>query len=403
MDARRIEIFGLKTWGNLGNLLAARKLAGRLETLLSGANIRVFEGERFCTPLADYGAQIGDLKQSITDPAELRSRYCALMDDALRRYPAESETSTGASLFDRDARPLADHFAESRPDIVVGAKGLLSRLCVKALRLASLQTMVINYVTNHGLIAIPAHRSRAFTLNLVPFEWTKSDLITKYGYRAENVELVGSLLSGKGLRNVIASDRRNDRAVVRNVEGRAIVVFANHSGFDYARVLHDCSDVLADIDVIFIAHKQPELLDRVRTLASTLGARRWRVYDSLDQTQYFDEIAAAARSEHSFLLSKSGPNTVLEAVSLGLPVLVHMSGLPMEDWVAQLVATHGLGHACERPQEIAEQLRLWITSQAAVATCKHRLPAFVAAHLDPKLTDRRLLGVFTTRLQGAAH
>jgi hypothetical protein len=75
----------------------------------------------------------------------------------------------------------------------------------------------------------------------------------------------------------------------------------------------------------------------------------------------------------------------------------------MEDWVAQLVATHGLGHACERPQEIAEQLRLWITSQAAVATCKHRLPAFVAAHLDPKLTDRRLLGAFTTRLQGAAH
>ncbi len=403
MDAARIEIFGLKTWGNLGNLLAARKLAGRLETLLPGASISVFEGESFCAALADYGAQIRDLKQSITHPAELRSRYCALMDDALRRYPAESEMSTGGSLFDRDAIPLAEHFTESRPDIIVGAKGLLSRLCVKALRLASLQTTVINYVTNHGLISIPAHRSRAFTLNLVPFERTKSDLITEYGYREENVEVVGSLLSGKALRNVIARDRVNDQAGARTGDGRAVIVFANHAGFDYARALHDCSDVLADIDVIFIAHKNPELLDRVHTLGSKLGTSRWRVYDSLDQTQYFDEIAIAARSEQSFLISKSGPNTVLEAVSLGLPVLVHMSGLPMEDWVAELVSTHGLGHACERPQELAEQLRSWVTSPIAVATCKHRLPAFVAAHLDPKLTDRRLLGVFTTLLQGAAH
>lgn len=403
MDATRIEIFGLKTWGNLGNLLAARKLAARLETLLPGANMRVFEGESFCAPLADYGAQIRELKQSTTDPAELRCRYCALMDDAAQRYPAESEMSTGASLFDRDAAPLAEHFLESRPDIVVGAKGLLSRLCVKALQLASLQTPVINYVTNHGLISIPAHRSRAFTLNLVPFERTKSDLITGYGYREDNVEVVGSLLSGKALRNVIAHDRVNDRGGAHTVDGRAVIVFANHAGFDYARVLDDCRDVLPDIDVIFIAHKHPDLLERVRTLGNELGTRRWRVYDSLDQTQYFDEIAAAARSEHSFLISKSGPNTVLEAVSLGLPVLVHLSGLPMEDWVAELVSTHGLGQACERPREVAEQLRSWITSPAAVATCKHRLPAFVAAHLDPKLTDRRLLGVFTTLLQGAAH
>lgn len=398
----RIEIFGLRTWGNLGNLLAARKLARRLETLLPGAGIRVLEGECFCAALAEFGAQIRELKETVSDPAELRSRYCALMDDALRRFPAESEMITGASLFDRDAVPLAEHFTESRPDIVIGAKGLLSRLCVKALRLASLQTPLINYVTNHGLISIPAHRSRGFTLNLVPFEQTKLALITAYGYREENVEVVGSLLSGEGLQNVIARDRFNDQAGVRTVDGRAVILFANHAGFDYAQLLDDCSDVLARVDVILIAHQRPELLERVRALGSKLGAHRWRVYDSLNQLQYFDEIAAATRSEHSFLISKSGPNTVLEAVSLGLPVLVHMSGLPMEDWVAELVARHGLGHACEGPGELAEQLRSWITSPVA-ATCKRRLPDFAAAHLNPNLTDQRLLGVFTTLLQGAAH
>lgn len=399
----RIEIFGLRTWGNLGNLLAARKLARRLETLLPGQSIHVLEGEDFCAALAEFGAQISHLKETVSDPVELRSRYFALMDDALERFPSESEMISSASLFDHDAAPLADHFSESRPDIVIGTKGLLSRLCVKALRLSSLETPVINYVTNHGLISIPVHRSRGFTLNLVPFEQTKSALITAYGYCEESVEVVGALLSGEGLRNVIAGDRLNHQAGVHTVDGRAVILFANHPGFDYAQLLEKCGDVLARVDVILIAHQCPALLERVRTLGSKLGAHRWRVYDSLDQPQYFDEITAAARCEHSFLISKSGPNTVLEAVSFGLPVLVHMSGLPMEDWVAELVATYGLGRTCERAGELAEQLRSWITSPGAVAMCKRQLPSFAAVHLDPDLTDRRLLGVFTKLLQGAAN
>ena len=396
----RIQVFGLRTWGNLGNLLAARKLARRLELLLADASVRVLEGESFFPALAEFGAQMRDLKEAVRDPAELRSRYLSLMADALRRFPPDSETTTSASLSDREMAPLAEHFAESQPDIVIGAKGLLSRLCVKALRQASLETPVVNYVTNHGLISIPVHRSRWFTLNLVPFEQTKSALVTTYGYCDANVEVVGPIVSGEGLRTVVAHDAVNHHSGFRTVERGAVILFANHAGFDYARLFEECGDVLAPIDVILIAHQRPALLERVRTLKSNLGAHKWRVYDSLDQLEYLDEIAAAARFEHSFLISKSGPNTVLEAAVFGLPVLVHMSGLPMEDWVAEFVATHGLGQACESVIELGQQLRSWVTSPEAVAKCKHRLSDFAAAHLDPNLTDRRLLDVFTRLLQG---
>jgi len=400
----RIHVFALRTWGNLGNLLAARKLAARLDTLLPGASIQVFEGEQFVAALAEFGVRIRELKEAVSDPAELRFGYLALMEDASARFPPDTEITPGASPFDPHAAPLADHFAHSRPDLVIGAKGLLSRVCVKALRQAGLDIPIINHVTNHGLISIAAHRSRAFTLNLVPFEETRSALLTAYGYRQDNIAVVGPILSGvarEGPRSPVAHDSVDHHAVVQGREERAVILFANHAGCDYARLLAECGDLLAPVHVIVIAHQRPDLLDRVRTLKSHLGADKWRVYDSLDQVEYFDEIAAAARAEHSFLVSKSGPNTVLEAVTLGLPVLVHVSGLPMEDWVTDFVATHGLGRACDSEADLAAQLRSWIVSPAAVADCKRRLPAVAATYLDPTLTDRRLLGVFTGLLSGA--
>jgi UDP-N-acetylglucosamine:LPS N-acetylglucosamine transferase len=392
----------LKTWGNLGNLLAARKLARRIDAMWPGASVTVLEGESFCPTLAEFGVRIRELKDRVADPLSLRSEYLALMAEALQRFPSDSE-APGAPMSDPDTARLADHFHASRPDIVVGAKGLLSRLCVTALGHASLDTPVVNHVTNHGLISLPVHRSRWFALNLVPFEETRSALVNTYGYSDAQVEVIGPIISGDGLRAVVAHEASDRGPGTGTVGGRAVIVFANHASFDYARLLEDCGDVLAPLDVIVIAHQHPALLERVRALKSRLGAVKWRTYDSLEQVAYLDEIAAAARFEHSFLVSKSGPNTVLEAVNAGLPVLVHLSGLPMEDWVAQFVATHGLGRACESDDELAHYLRSWLESPETVAECKRRLPPFAAENIDPGRTDRRLLDALTTVLQVHSH
>ena len=393
--AAHIEILALRTWGNLGNLLAARKLGRRLETLLPDLRLDVLQAEDFCPVLSQFGAAIREITETVTEPATLRSRYLLLMADAAKRFPPGLETGVSSVSCSHDVARLTQHFAESRPDIVISTKGLLSRLCVSTLRLAGLDSPVVNYVTNHGLVSLPIHRSHAFALNLVPFQETKTALVTEYGYRDDNVRVVGPLLSGEDLRRLVG-DATDEPAPSACHDDAAVILFANHGGFEYARLLEDCVDVLLNTNVVLIVHRQQRLLERMLMLRHKFGAQNWRVYDSLEQLGYFQELTRAARSDHSFVISKTGPNTVLEAAILGLPVLVHVSGLPMEDWVPQFIVQHGLGHASENAEQLGQQLRSWLTSPDAVARCKRHVLEFAATRFDDTLTNRRLREVFGT-------
>ena len=398
MATARIQILGLRTWGNLGNMLAARKLAAVLRGALSSVDIDVLEGEDFCPVLADFGQAIRDLKQTVSDPAKLRCDYLSLMAEAARRFPPDIEASEAPCP--EEVRQLAAHFAESQPHIVIGAKGILSRLCLIALRNTSPSTPVVNYVTNHGLITIPVHRSHWFTANLVPFEETKSALVGAYGYRERNVEVVGPLLSGRGLRKMVAADSFATQPRLRKSSERTVIFLMNHGRNEYLALLEERSAVLKDVNVIFIVHRDEELLNRISALKDELRADSWRVYDSLAQIDYFDEIASAAACKHSFLVSKSGPNTVLEATSLGLPVLVHMSGLPMEDWVAEFIGKHKLGIATQDTKHLGQHLHLWVTEPQRAAECRGHIAHFVKEHFDGARTHYRLREIFNRLLSG---
>src|SRR5438034_8527833 len=110
--AAHIEILALRTWGNLGNLLAARKLGRRLKTLLSNVRINVLQAEDFCPPLSHLGALIREMTETVTNPTTLRSRYLLLMAEAAKHFPPGLETSRNAGACASDVARLTQHFAE---------------------------------------------------------------------------------------------------------------------------------------------------------------------------------------------------------------------------------------------------------------------------------------------------
>src|SRR5436309_518120 len=79
--SRQILIVAMRSWGELGNLLAARTLARRLTDMLGVADVQVLEAEHYFPRLAETGAAIREITLGDVSPAEKRLRYAEVMRD----------------------------------------------------------------------------------------------------------------------------------------------------------------------------------------------------------------------------------------------------------------------------------------------------------------------------------
>lgn len=394
MNGPRIVIVSPRTWGQFGNFLAATRLAGVLRERLPGHRIDVWEAEATLPWIGDYGARIADITAGSPDTATRSRRYLELMAEIEQAHPAGFETSSRSPVQARVAG-LRAALEQARPDLVIGTKGFVARLCKAALLDSTADAPVVSYVTNPGLLTLPIHRSTGFDAMLVPFDWTRQQFCAQSGADPDTVHVVGPLVARHDLGSFVSADpdsagQSGWPEQVDSPPRPKIVVFSNRGGNDYVRILHHLAKNHPETDVVFVGYNDPALIEQV---TRDIGSARWRFHTKLTQREYFAYIEGAAAAEHAFLISKAGPNTTLEAAYFGIPVLMLESGLPMEGWVGGLIHEHGLGRCRVTVDELLVDLDEWLGDRRQIAAGKRACSTFAATLLNQDTTAGRLENV----------
>jgi UDP-N-acetylglucosamine:LPS N-acetylglucosamine transferase len=391
----RVALYAMRTWGELGNLLVARTLKTAIEAA-GGFEVQLFEAEDYCPTLRRTGEEIRLLsRRTAADPPAKRAGYLQIIRDLEERFPAEFETAeppAGAAL--AESEPLRRHLLEIRPDLAVGTKGIISRLLLTAARRAGGGIPVVNFVSNHGLLELGIHRSRDLPLNLVQFPEARQRLMERYGYDPGRVEVVGPLVAGHELRGFVAPAEQGesgelDLIVPGDVDNPVVVVFCNRGGSAYLEVLRLLGARHPQVPVLFIAYNDPELVEAARALEREARPRRWVLVSRLSQEAYFRTIRQAG-DRPAILISKAGPNTVMEALTFGFSPLVLDSGLPMEEWVAGWLVDHGLGLAAPEMSTLTRELDSLLSDRGRLAALKQSVLRFQAESIDPDRTARAI-------------
>ena len=322
---RRLLILCASTWGQFGNLNAARRLARWLEPLMPAGTLMVQPAEEWCPVVARAGARMRDIASTSSGAKQRGARYLSLIRELEARFPPDFEKDAhGLAGFDAEAMAAAvDHFD---PQLVIGTKGFVTRLADAVLREARCGAPLVNYVTNDGLLTLPLHRTRPEILNLVQTEFGRG-LLPGHS----KVEVVGPLV-GRAEGRAEAPAREDARPVVailcnRNPEYRSIYDALIERG--------------ENVRVKTIIMGCPELLEHVGGIAPA----HWEVWDARAVETYLHLLDEIGGERACLLVTKSAPNSVFEAVAAGIPVLALASGLPMESWVAELVSEQGIGWA----------------------------------------------------------
>lgn len=402
MSLPRIHVVSPRTWGEFGNYLAATRFAQVLRDHLD-AEVSLWEAETFLPWVGDIGARIRETTLTSPDAATRTRRYLALMDELAAAWPRDVETapSPGPDR-QRKLEGLVAHLHTSRPDLIVGTKGFISRLCLAAARTAGGRVPpVINHVTNPGLLDLPLHRTRHPDLTLVGFEWARTRLVEHEGADPGRVRTVGPLVAQHELQGFLAAPGE-PRAGTEPAgpaaewgdpaapERPKMIVFSNRGGDDYLRIVAHLADRDADADLVFVGYGDAATTRAAAALARRGNALRWRFHQRLTQSEYFEYAARAAKAPHAFLVSKAGPATTLEAAWFGIPVLMLESGLPMESWVPGLIRDEGLGRCHRTVDDLIDSLDAWLGEPSAIAACKTRATAYADRALDQAATGRRI-------------
>ncbi|MER5358444.1 Moenomycin biosynthesis protein MoeGT1 [Streptomyces sp. NPDC002785] len=392
-DRPRIQVLSPRTWGEFGNYLAATSFSRVLRTAVD-AEVTLLEAEPILPWLGDAGQRIRTISLESPDAATRTRRYMQLMSQLQDRFPAGFETDPTPAQTEALA-PLTEHLRTTAPDVVVGTKGFVARLCVAAVRLAGTRTRVASHITNPGLLHLPLHRSAHPDLTLVGFPWAKEHLLAHEGGDPERIRVVGPLVAQHDLRDFLTDELAAPAAAPWGGDDDdparpRLIVFCNRGGDTYLRLLEHIAERHPATDLVFVGYDDPELARRAARAAGASRLAHWRFHSRLTQAEYFDYITQASRSPHGLLISKAGPNTTLEAAYFGIPVLMLESGLPMEQWVPGLIHERGLGRACDTPDELLTTVDDWLARPSEIEQHKKAAVEFAESVLDQQAVAARI-------------
>lgn len=401
-----IEIVAMRTWGELGNLLAAKTLAAALGEGADGLPCQVVEAESLFPRFAGIGESIRRVATTPAAPQVRFRRYLDLMDEIAPLFPPGlEEADVLPEPLESEIRPMAEHFAATRPDLVVGTKGVISRLCRAALRRAGGPAPVVNFVTNQGLLELAIHRSRTIPWHLVPTEAARRLLVEEHGFDPATVRMVGRLIARTNLGEFFERGGAAGGDGGEPLPGRAsevrLVVFSNRGGRPYLRLLRHLAERHPEIDLVFIGYNDPTLAAAAERLKVRHDLAGWRVFERLEQGAYLRYLAWLTSARYPLLISKTGPNTMLEAAYFGIPQLLLFSGLPMERWVGPYVGEAGVGMGFERMADLIATLDRWLAAPGEIAARRERALELSRTVMDQERTKRRLKETFAEILAGA--
>jgi hypothetical protein len=366
MTADPIVVIAMRTWGELGNRLAACTLAGELERHFGPTH--VIEAERFFLSLSETGEVIRQIALADEAPAAKRHQYSREMEHL------EALMDAGRDGFAAGVEDLSRYLAAVRPRLVVATKGLIARLALVAARRVA-RIPVVSYVTNPGLLELAIHRC-AHVWTFVPFERDREALVRHHGFSGDRVLVVGKLLPvGRGWLGAAPVSAPAD------ARPRAILL-ANRGGLRFRRLVDELARRIPEVELSVIALHDRQLARRVAYHRQASGVAHWRAQESLVQGAYMRHVRWLVEGPRPVLISKTGPNTMLEAAYFGIPQILLDSGLPMEAWVSRFVADTGIGAVVEHEREAVDRLIAWERRPQEHEACRRRALELARLLLD---------------------
>lgn len=339
LGSKRVAVLAMKTWGEFGNYRAGELVRSILER--EGIEVELVAGESLVPLLAIAGEQMRAVAD-LPAPYPLKAaRYDQILANIASHLKYE-EGAPGKSIQREDFHALMAGF---NPDTIICMKGILARIA--CLDDVGNGRSVVNFVTNHGLAEIDIHKEPRVTHTIVPLPMTRDMLMQDLHLDGDSIS-VCSLYEGWRIPSV----ERNGSPQP------CVAILCNKGGMEYLDILKQAIDHPANAKVIMIVVGDEALLEQCRQLADK-ARERVRLYAGLPKDQYRAILSELKSYRHALLVSKTGPNTVAEAINANLPMLLHRSWLPMEAWVADYVRERGAGKVVDIAQ-ITAHLRAWL-------------------------------------------
>ncbi len=270
------------------------------------------------------------------------------------------------SLVERAAQPwlrptLKAALQATRPDVIVSALPALGYTMQRALR--DLGWRVPLGVVVSDLFNIhPAWLTQGATWYAVPTDDARASCI-KAGIAPESVHMLGLPVS-RGF-HVPCADRRALRRRLGVPEGARIVLIMG--GADGAGPVEETVQaLLASSEPCFpvvVAGRNERLRRRLAARTSSADCRVLGFVANMAEWMWAADV----------LVTKAGPNTIMEAVHCGLPLVLSGAMPGQEEGNVTFVTESGLGTLATRPHEIAAAVAELLADPARVARIKQAM------------------------------
>lgn len=377
----KILVVSMTTWGEMGNWLSGKSLAATLQHAIPNASTRILAAESVVPAFAETGKAIKQATLESRSTAERFARYSAVLRGLESTLPPGFEQNPPEPLL----RDLCTAITEDPPDVLIGTKGVICRALLGALKIAGLERPVLNYVTNHGHFQFPVHRCNTAALHLVRFREGGEYLERECGWEADSIVPVGYLIAARQLGDVRPPDDRKSPA------GRqSIIVVSNRGDEEYIELLRSLVSLGDTVHVHFIGINDEPLCARAEELIEANGLRHWRTVSQLDQAEFFRLLLEARSHGTCSLVCKASPNSIFEGIYFGLPLFLIRTGLPMEEWGAELVVREQLGYVEDNVSALAAHLLESLSDPALIAELQGRQRRFASVYLNQEECIRKL-------------
>lgn len=327
----RVIIIAARTWGRLGNFAAAQNIA-RLISADPSVTVSVHAVEEFWPDFGIWGERMRSAAtlDSAVDTSFAFSGILAEIDALTvkknRQHPE----------WLKPVSKIAKFLSEQKPNQVIATKGLITRLAAAGREFSGQSFLLINWITNSGLIPIRCHRAPMADRHLVPLPEDRDYLIREWNVRPRNVRVIGPVAR-------LSKTYGNPIEVDNKVSARRTLLYLHvvtHEALDQLESLLN-RDTNVEC-VVLHSYGKPCALDRLLLLQDSFPAR-FSVNGELSQEKFHKLFEWLKEACSHLFVAKSGPNTMFEAMLLGLPMMLYRSGLPQEDWVLSYLHEREVG------------------------------------------------------------
>lgn len=391
-DTNLIIIFAMPSWGEKGNLLSAHSLADALKTNLPNVAIEIVEAESFFPSFYEIGKEIELISKSDKNITAKLQAYYKLMGCLEVGFPEETELNPAwpKELY-RDGLKLSEYIEHKKPRIVIGTKGIIARMLYKSTLNSSNPPLVVSYVTNEGLIELAIHRSKYMPLTIVQYERIRLRLINNYGYDSSRVVTVGKLTAKPQASDAVENCSNTELPIAY----QRIMIVSIRGGINYLKILKYLGEKHRDIGVLFISLNDPQLFQAASELKSNFNLdRQWAISTHLNQREYLSALQWLKSCGCPIFISKTGPNTMLEAATFGVAQLLLRSGLPQEKWVGRYLTENGIGLAFDDCESLIGQLEIWLRDRTLIKKCCKQAVLLHGTGDDDKQVQLKLKHLF---------